>query len=123
MMSRGIGWPVSSRRWPLSIGCEISSFTSNASPRFTRFGTLTSTRTMASSVVDAGSERDQQIDAVTPATAVRQLRHGDDRLRGGKANTCGKPRRSGARTELHAQHMRQRIAFREDIDTAQLADR
>src|ERR1700733_4131742 len=123
MMSRGTGWPMASRRWPLSIGWEISSFTANASPRFTCFGTLISTRTMALPSLDARGQRDQQIDAVAPATAVGQLGHGDDGLRGSQADAGGDPRRAGVRAEPDAQDMRQRIALGKHIDAAHLRHR
>ena len=58
---------------------EISSFTSNGSPFLTRFGTLIRTLTMASLSIHASGQRDQQIDAVTPTTAIGQLGHRDDR--------------------------------------------
>src|SRR4029077_14579204 len=122
MMSRGIASPIASRRWPLSIGCEISSLTSNASPRFTRFGTLISTRTIGPSI-DARGERDQKIDPVAPATAVGELRHRGHGLRRGEPDARGDSRRAGARAEPYAQDMRQRIAFREHVDAAHVANR
>ena len=110
--------PCSSRRCPLSIGCEISSFTSNGSPRFTCFGTLISTRTIASGPVDASGERHDQVHAVAPAASVGQLRHCDHRLRRRQPDARRYPRRSRTRTEYEAHDVRQRVALGEHVDAA-----
>ena len=48
MMERGIGLPSLSRRWPVSITCEISVLTSITSPTLALSGSLMRGRVMVS---------------------------------------------------------------------------
>src|SRR5579883_2000255 len=115
MMSRGIGAPVSSRRYPVSITCEISVLISMIWPRLALGGTLMRVRAM-SVVLQAGRDGDDHFDGVGPQRAVAQLRDGDDILRIRKTDAGRERRLAGARAEMHRDNVGLRILLVEDVD-------
>src|SRR5262249_39981409 len=115
MISRGIGAPVSVRRYPVSITCEISVLISMTLPRLALGGTLMRVRAM-SVVLQAGRDGDNHLDRVGPQRAVAQLRNGDDILRIRKADAGREGRFAGARAKMHRDDVGLRILLVEDVD-------
>src|SRR5205809_467737 len=117
MMSRGMSSPSWVRRNPVSIGCAASVLISMISPRFACAATLT----MAFAILDqafleTGRERHHDLGAVGPERAVAQLGDREHGLRVGEADAGREARASGARAEIRAHHVRQRVLLGEDVD-------
>src|SRR3974390_552674 len=104
MTLRLVGWPTSSRRYPVSIGCWIRMRTSTISPFFAFAGTWT--RAAMSALVEAGRQRDGDRSEALPEGAVRERRHRRHLLAAGQPHArvdLGLPR---ARAEIEVRHVR-----------------
>src|SRR5262249_62367188 len=96
MISRGIRAPSWLRRYPVSIGCEISVLISMTSPRRARGGTLTNAFATLG-VLQARRQGHDDVGAIGPERAVGQLADRDDRLRVGEADSRRDARAPDAR--------------------------
>src|SRR5262245_65836610 len=101
MMSRGIATPSWLRRYPVSIGCEISVLISMTSPRRAFAGTLTSAFATLRILQACGQGHDD-VRAIGPERAVRELADRDHGLRVGQPDARLNGGAARARPEVKA---------------------
>src|SRR5690348_3882382 len=133
MILRGTAWPETSLRWPDSISCAISVLISMISPALAwegirTFGigfdirkTPSSTPSSVQCGVRGGSAAataDGDLDGRGRLVeiAVGHFGDADDVLRLRQAHACRRCGLAAGRRKLVAEHVGQRIAFREDMD-------
>src|SRR5215467_14059374 len=121
MTLRLIRCPTSSWRYPVSIGCWISTRTSTISPFFAFAGTWT--RAAMSALVQAGRQRDDDRRDVVPEAAVRERRDRGHLLAAGEPHPRVDLRLAGARPEVEVRHVRDRVALREEVDALHVVRR
>src|SRR5678810_216417 len=122
MMSRGSTLPSGPVRWPDSMGWAISMRISTMSPRFALAGASISVRAI-SRFLDAAGQGDDHGGLRRPVRAVAHARHGDERLRGGQADSRRHGRTPAARREVEYRHVALRVARIEDGDGADMVCR
>src|SRR5262245_39216333 len=118
MISRGIAPPTLSRRKPVSIGCVIMVLISTTS-RFLALGGRTmrvAGMPFSSGIVDAGGLRNDHAGRTRPQRAVAHLGNDGDALRPRQADARHDFGASGARTEVKAHNVGDRVPLREHVD-------
>src|ERR1700675_4523953 len=102
--------PTSSWRYPVSMACWMTMRTSITSPRFASLGIWIRAAMPGSALVQAGGQRHPDFGGVGPEGAVGHLRRGSDALAARQAHARADFGSAGARAQVEARHMRDRVA-------------